>query len=220
MKKTRKNFMGYPGDGYRLAICDLCGTKRHVKDMKAIDAEFNRFNGAFICKEHNRPTHPQDIPFTIEPDIVDTPETIRDRLLPVRMQTVNHNNQLPTAPRELRAVISNLGTPHIRLFWLGPQSVGSGPILGYRIEISVPQFVAYVVLNVNTGTSVPSYFDLQTPVTTICTYRVAAICALGLSPYSNDAPFPGIIDNTNVTYIAGDDAAVISGDDGVFLIEG
>ena len=219
MSKVRKNFKGYPGDSYRLAICDLCGAKRHIKDMKLIDADFNRFNGAFMCREHKRPTHPQDIPFVVEPEIIQNPEYIRSRNFPVRMQEVNDSNILPTAPRELRAILGPMGT-NIQLNWLGPLNTGSRPIIGYRIEISVPQFVSYGVLVANTNNSAPQYFDYVTPTTTLCTYRVAAISELGMSPYSNDAPYPVVVDDMYLNYVAEDNGTVLMTDDGYYIIEG
>lgn len=218
MRKTRKNFSGYAGDEYRLAICDLCGTKRHIKDMKVIDALFNRTNGAFICKEHHRPTHPQDIPFTIQPDIVTTPETIRTRQFPVRMQSIANNNHLPSAPQQLKATKSTIGN-HIQLTWLRPANTGSSPILGYLVEFSVPQFTIYDVLIANTGTSVPSYLDIVNPSSTFLSYRVAAVTAIGNSPFSNEYAYP-YIENISAVYIEGDDSFVIQGDDGYYLEQG
>lgn|SRR5574343_52835 len=210
MRKIRKNFAGYPGDGYRLAICDLCGAKRHIQDMKLIQAEFNRSDGAFICKEHKRPTHPQDIPYVVEPDIIQEPEYIRSRNFPVRMQPVNNSNILPTAPRELRVHLDSFGDA-IQLEWLGPSNTGSSPIIGYLIQIQYPLGSAFATLTANTLSSAPAYVDTVTPINDICIYRVAAISELGTSPFSNSAYFPSP-NSQDLAYVLGDDLYAIAGD--------
>jgi hypothetical protein len=219
MRKVRKNFAGYPGDGYRLAICDLCGTKRHIKDMQFINADYNRFNGSFICKEHHRPTHPQDVPFTYEPDVVQQFEYVRDRAEPPRMQPVVNSNSLPGAPQQLRVSLNSL-TGYIQLNWLGPRSTGSSPIIGYQIQVSIPQYINYTVLLLNTNNPDTMYLDMVSSISVPSTYKVAAISELGMGPFSNDAPFPTNIDNIDLTYIVDDLFEVITGDDGTFWIGG
>lgn len=186
------NLYRYPGDDYRHLICDICGKKRFLKDMKHINDDYNRANGLTVCKEHDGYTdvQPQDIPIWIQPEIVDNPDFIRVR--PPYKEAVNLvSNQLPTAPQQLKAYVDPI-SGNLTLIWLGPSYPGSSPIIGYSIRrIGPPQDLgtsSIVSANTNTGNTTFAITDIGIAEEVI--YDVAAINEVGQGPYSNQLYWP------------------------------
>ncbi|MDE2781691.1 MAG: fibronectin type III domain-containing protein [Gemmatimonadota bacterium] len=93
----------------------------------------------------------------------------------------------PGAPTGLSAVPSGLGgRTQLLLTWTRPSTDGGGAITGYRIEMSANR-ISWTTLEANTGTTGTSYPHGGLAPATTRYYRVAAINAEGVGPYSNVA---------------------------------
>lgn len=207
----------YPGVGKRLLDCDVCGRKIRLEDAVRINDPYNLLDGMLVCKQDADKTNPQAIPFKIQETLATSPQNIRPQ--PADRYAINPNdNRAPSAPRNLRAFASPLGSS-ILLTWEGSFDVGTSPIIGYEIEIAEPQHSLYVVLETNTYSEIPFYEDTVTPVSSIVTYRIRAINSFGSSPYSNEAPYPADVIPDEIVYISSSqDDAVLQTGDGDYLI--
>lgn len=205
----------HPGDEWRHAICDMCGVKRFVKDMVAIEDKYNRLNGLYVCAEHADPVHPQDIPHWVQEQPVDDPRTIRTR--PSDEFVVNEDSDtLPGAPEMLIATLSPL-TDVVILTWQGPENTGSGAIIGYLIERTIQTSGEdFTVLVSNTNTSSTMYIDTTADTDEFYYYRIAVVSDIGTGPYSNIAPFPYDL-NIETAYIVGENGIGIMGENGIYL---
>ncbi len=103
--------------------------------------------------------------------------------------TVRDNDQPPAeapgAPTELAG--SPNGYSAIDLSWTAPESEGTSPITGYRIESSSDGDSDWQDLVADTGSDAPSYTDGGLAAGTVKYYRVFATSADGTGPASNVA---------------------------------
>ncbi|CAB4120957.1 Fibronectin type III [uncultured Caudovirales phage] len=212
------SFTKYPGDQWRHFICDLCGCKRFIKDGVYINQQYNRLNGALVCRWHADPVHPQDIPHWVKERPVSNPQYIRPR--PSYNYVVNEASDIvPGAPQILSVTLDSL-TDMIRLNWFGPSNTGSSAITGYQINIANPQENDYSILVTNTNEPNTTYLDTIDSPTGFYSYTVQAVNSAGVGPISNEAFYPyQVIPVTDILITTDSDIAITT-DSGNDLIKG
>ena len=91
----------------------------------------------------------------------------------------------PGAPTGLTATAD--GQSAIDLAWTAPADTGTSAITGYRIDRLSDDFLSWIVLAANTGTTATTYEDTGLDPGTFRIYSVAAINGTGAGPESDPA---------------------------------
>lgn len=181
----------------RYAICDKCHFKFHIKDLKLVDDAYNRLNGLLVCKSCYSPTNPQDTPITLKEKLVTNVKKMRPRQ-PAVSEINPLDDRVPSKVGHGLARKNPLADA-IDLYWAPPHDVGSSSIIGYKILVSVPQFIYYEVLVENTNYPAPYFLDTVTPLTANATYRIAAYNFFGMGEYSDEIYWPyKVVDGINI----------------------
>ncbi len=179
----------HPGSGHRKIHCDICGKKTEVRFTVRITDRYNTLYNMIVCKEDYEKTNPGAYPYprVKERGLADK-SYVRREGDPVYFP-VEHDDLLPTAPRNLRVGLNPEGTA-ILLQWDGPEMIGSGRVVGYKVSQGFPQFGGHIILVENTNSQLTQYLDEVTGLSTEVEYKVAVITTAGTGPYSELAYYP------------------------------
>jgi len=173
----------YPGCDNRFVICDVCGGKFRVKETVRIRDPFNFLNQMIVCFKDADETNPQIKPIYIQEDLIKLKDYIRPEV-GYRYALNEDETRLPTAPQYLAASLApNMNV--VQLTWQGPQDLGDGIVLGYRIYRDDVD-----VLDSNTHIGATQYLDYTADINSFYSYQVSIITTVGESPLSNIAYFP------------------------------
>jgi len=207
----------------RYAICDICGFRKHIKEMTKVTDIYNKNYGLLICDRHlqHSKTNPQQKPKVINEVLVKNLDKMRPEPLNDIYIINDNDDRLPSKPSNPR-VRSDPLDGYVTLYWDAPQDQGSSPITGYIVERAIPQDVAYATLEANTETSIPSYIDttLSDPGIS-ATYRVAAINGFGQGPYSDEFYWPTQLNLLPSEYrylVTSDTSLILQTGDGAYII--
>jgi hypothetical protein len=183
---------GYPFDGAYYALCDICGRKERVKNLKMT---YGTRGTLLVCQSDYEDPHPQDYiksfkermqPALTRPEradvyeFIDTPEEIETG------ETTSPSGRSPGAPTSLVAAANSSTT--IELTWkTDTTEPGSGPICGFKIERESPEGNGFATIVDNTGFPSLYYKDTGLTTATEYNYRVSAINSNGTGSASGEA---------------------------------
>lgn len=214
----RFSVTSHPGTGYRLVICDLCKKQTRLKDTVLVKDKASTQYGLIICQRHvDEINIGVQKPIVFEPEKTVSPELIRAPQTETYI-TPDIDDRVPSAPRNLIARGGyDVGT--IDLTWEGPEDSGSSGIIGYKVQISNPQYAEFEDVSSNTGVAYTTYTDTNVIIPTEgVTYRVAAINTYGTGAYSAQYHFPTLIAPEYLYLLESQDNDVITTSDGEFII--
>ena len=182
----------------RYVICDVCGGKYHLDQMKLIHDKYNLLYGLMVCPKDIEKTNPQNTPFRARKESIVNPRLVRteDQNLNYAFVTdpqdidtgesdVIVTTILATAPNYLK--VTEVAATYVRFEWMTPPnfSLGSGRLLGWAIKRNSS------VLTSNTYDVDLAYIDSSITVSTQYTYEVACVTTAGIGAYST-----GLVVNT------------------------
>lgn len=207
----------HPGSGFVYVICDICGRKVRQNFTTIVRDKFNLQNNMVVCHDDIDKANAQARPFRVKERLISHPEQLRSEPGNTFI-SIENDNRLPSAPRNLSAAPSTLGTS-VTLFWEGPLDPGTSSIIGYVIKKAEPQYAYQFVVNSNTGTNAVFYDDTSGDIATGATYTVAAINSFGTGPDSPLAFYPSVQADSSVNYlVASDTNYTITTGSGVALV--
>src|SRR3990167_5196652 len=133
----------YPSDGYYYGVCDLCGRKMRVKDLKRT---YGTRGNLLVCPRDYESPHMHDYlrgikerpqPKLTRSEAADSFSFI-DTVAEIETDvTASPSGRSPGIPRDLKAEPES--STSISLTWsLEDVDPGSGPIKGYKIERESP----------------------------------------------------------------------------------
>lgn len=183
---------GYPGSGQYYAVCDRCGRKMRVKDMKVTHGTLGKL---LVCPADYEEPHPQDYltsrperkaPTLTRPEASDSYQFV-DTAAEIETGASGYpSGRSPDAPANLTATASSSST--IILQWnMIDRDPGSGSIIGYKIERESPVGGGFSTLVSNTGYPSTYYENTGLSASTQYNYRVSAINDYGTSSASDAA---------------------------------
>ena len=191
-KRNKTAYFGYPSDGYYYGICDICGKKLRIKEMKKT---WGTRGTLLVCPADYEDPHPHDYiksfkerkqPALARPEATDSFRFV-DEVTEIETSTTTYpTGRSPDAPTNLVAEPSS--STVIVLKWrMDKSSPGSGPITGFKIERESPTGNGFSTIVSTTG--FPSLYYENTSLTadTQYNYRVSAINAYGTSSASTEA---------------------------------
>jgi hypothetical protein len=182
---------GYPEDGYYYALCDICGRKMRVNEMKYT---YGTRGTLLVCPNDYEDPHPQDYiksfkekpqPRLGRPEGPDTFHYIHTASEIEGGDTSNPTGRSPDTPDELKATAT--GSTTILLTWSFYGNPGSGPITGFKVERESPVGGGFSTVKADTESVALRYTDTGLTTATQYNYRVSAINRLGTGSASNEA---------------------------------
>lgn len=211
-------FIQHPGRNYVYVICDTCGRKVRQKDTVLVSDRFNYFNKMVVCITCTEKTNQQSIPIIIKEKLVDNPYLLRPEQADQYIVNTNAST-VPSAPINVRVFPDSILGNTIILQWNGPDNPGNSQITGYIIKQAIPQSSTYLTLVANTNSNACSFIDNITPVSTICSYRIAAINASGIGTYSLECFYPYQTTDQYTNYIVlSQDSTVLTTGSGLSIV--
>lgn len=213
------NILRHPGEGHIKVVCDVCNRVIFRKDAIKVTDKLHRQFGLLVCKEDYDQLHLFDRPAKAREKPATHPENLRPER-PLQFSDNENDDRVPSAPRNLKAQGSSLGST-VELFWEGPIDTGSSGIIGYVIQRAFPQLGIYETISANTNSFGAYYNDTSADITSVYSYRIAAINTFGTGPFSNEALFPSLqYDNTYFKFIGANENYVVATDQGYLIIPG
>lgn len=211
------------GPGYAYILCDVCGSKIRQKDAVLITDKYNTYFGLLVCKKDAEKTNPQAVPFSVRETQVQNPKLLRSEMVD-QLATNTAGSSLVGAVKNLIAEGHPLNDT-ILLQWIGPDNVGSDPILGYLITRATPQDAFYVTVadtRVGTnGNNTPTYYeDTESPVGEAASYIIYALNKNGVGAASAVAYYPNRqvnLGNDQAYLAASQNTSVITTSDGRYI---
>lgn len=184
------------GSAGHYAICDVCGGKFRAKTLQLVTDKYSTQNGLLVCKADRDKTNPQMHLKAYKVRSTPNPKTLRAEQ-PYTYMHVDSLNEIengattypsgnaPGTPSYL--VCAPTADSTVALQWVIDKGVGSGPIIGYKIERESPVGGGFTTIVANNGSVAQYYEDLTTSSLTQYNYRVSAINDYGTSSASNEA---------------------------------
>lgn len=198
-KATHLN--SYPADGFYYALCDICGRKMRVNQMKMT---YGTRGTLLVCPNDYEDPHPQDYiksfkerpaPKLTRSESTDSFEYINTAAEIESGNTSDPTGRAPGAPTNLSATAGNPdlsttgdSTNTIHLQWdMNQSDPGSSAIQGFKIERESPEGGGFSTIVSNTSIAALYYIDTGLSSGTEYNYRVSAINAAGTGNASNEA---------------------------------
>ena len=181
----------------RWIICDLCDGKFHLDQMKLIKDKYNLLYGLMVCPKDVEKTNPQNTPFyakkehTVNPQLVRPESTTVNYLYITDAEDIDSGSSeviiggtLASAPHHL--VARTVSSSVIQFQWQGPDSLGSGRLLGWAVKRESPLGGGFSVLTSNSGEVDQTYTDGTVSSNTQYNYQVACVTTVGIGTYSDN----------------------------------
>lgn len=180
----------------RYVICDVCGSKYHLDQMKLIHDKYNLLYGCMVCPKDLEKTNPQNTPFRARKEHVVNPRLVRSEAEDLNYVFITDpqdidsgtsdvviNTILASAPVYLKPTL--VSSASVRFEWMSPPSIGSGRLLGWAIKRESPLGGGFSVLTSNTNDVDLSYIDTSVNASTQYNYEVACVTTAGIGAYSS-----------------------------------
>ena len=187
-----KHKYGYPADGYYYGLCDICGRKMRVNQMKMT---YGTRGTLLVCPNDYEDPHPQDYIKSFrerkQPKLVRSERQDQFRFADSVDEIENEpatypSGRVPGAPTGLTVTADS--STSVELRWdMSTTEPGSGAICGFKIERESPEGGGFSVIVNNSDSPSLYYKDTGLSNSTQYNYRVSAINKYGTGSASNEA---------------------------------